>query len=56
MTKAMKHSRSRTHQRTRELAPLLPRLVDAALRHRAEAADALAAGAAAVPGQTFTAA
>lgn len=38
MTKSVKHRQSRMHQRTRELAPLLPRLVDAANSRRAAGA------------------
>ena len=54
MTKMLKQSRSRTHQRIRELAPLLPRLVDAASDTRAAAKELLDAAAATPPGQSFT--
>ncbi|GAB2448318.1 tyrosine-type recombinase/integrase [Nocardioides hungaricus] len=54
MTKMLKQSRSRTHQRIRELAPLLPRLVDAARDHRAAAKAVLDAAAATPPGEPFT--
>lgn len=54
MSKAIKHRQSRMHQRIRELAPLLPRLVDAA-RARRDIADALLAAAErAAPGELFT--
>ena len=56
MTKALKHRRSRMHQRIRELAPLLPALVDTAHARRTAAAELLAAAAGADPGQVFTAA
>ena len=56
MAKAAKHRQSRMHQRTRELAPLLPRLVDAARARRDTAAAVLAAAAQAAPGEEFTAA
>ncbi len=54
MTKMLKQSRSRTHQRIRELAPLLPRLVDAAHDNRAAAKELLDASAATPPGESFT--
>lgn len=54
MTKMLKHSQSRTHQRIRELAPLLPRLVDAARDHRAATEALLDAAAATPPGEEFT--
>ena len=56
LTKMLKQSRSRMHQRIRELAPLLPRLVDAARDNRARAKALLDAGTAARPGESFTAA
>lgn len=56
MTKMIKRSQSRTHQRIRELAPLLPRLVDAASDHRAAAKTLLDTAAATRPGESFTAA
>ena len=54
MTKMLKQSRSRTHQRIRELAPLLPRLVDAASGNRAATKAMLDAAAATPPGKSFT--
>lgn len=54
MTKMLKHSRSRTHQRIRELAPLLPRLVDAAHDNRAATKKLLDAAVATPPGEAFT--
>lgn len=54
MTKARTRSRSRMHQRIRELAPLLPRLVDAAGANRATTKAVLDAGTAALPGESFT--
>lgn len=54
MTKMLKHSRSRTHQRIRELAPLLPRLVDAAAANRAATNALLDTAAATPPGESFT--
>lgn len=54
MTKATKRARSRMHQRIRELAPLLPRLVDAATAHRTKAAELLAGAKLATPGEVFT--
>ncbi len=54
MTKATKHRQSRIHQRTRELAPLLPRLVDAADARRATTDAVLAAATQAAPGTVFT--
>lgn len=54
MTKATKHAQSRMHQRIRELAPLLPRLVDAARTRRAHAAELLATAKQANPGDLFT--
>jgi hypothetical protein len=56
MTKATKHARSRMHQRIRELAPLLPRLVDVASTRRAQAAELLATAKRAAPDELFTAA
>jgi hypothetical protein len=56
MTKMLKHSRSRTHQRIRELAPLLPRLVDAAHDNRAATRELLGFAVATPPGESFTAA
>lgn len=56
MTKARTKSRSRIHQRIRELAPLLPRLADAARTNRAKTKAVLDAGTAALPGESFTAA
>jgi hypothetical protein len=56
MAKAAKHRQSRMHQRIRELAPLLPRLVDAAHARRATTAEVLAAATQAAPGEVFTAA
>jgi integrase len=53
MTKMLKQSRSRTHQRIRELAPLLPRLVDVASSNRAVAKQLLDAGAATPAGEPF---
>jgi len=55
MTKATKHRQSRMHQRTRELAPLLPRLVDVGNVRRAQAAATLAAATRAASGELFTA-
>jgi hypothetical protein len=54
MTKATKHARSRMHQRIRELAPLLPRLVDAASTRSAHAGELLATAKQAAPGDPFT--
>ena len=54
MTKAQKHARSRMHQRTRELAPLLPRLVDAAIAHRDATRERLDAARRTAPGHQFT--
>ncbi len=56
MTKATKHAQSRMHQRTRELAALLPRLVDAAATRRSNASALLAGALDAAPGEVFTAA
>lgn len=56
MSKMLKQSRSRMHQRTRELAPLLPRLVDAAAKHRADTVAVLHAATHTQPAATFTAA
>lgn len=56
MSKAAKHRQSRMHQRTRELAPLLPRLVDAAHARRATAAALLDAARQVAPGEEFSAA
>ena len=55
MGKQLKHRQSRIHQRIRELAPLLPRLVDAAASHRDHAAGLLAAAEETAPGEVFTA-
>ena len=54
MTKMLKQSRSRTHQRIRGLAPLLPRLVDAARDNRAASNELLDTAAATPPGESFT--
>lgn len=54
MTKMLKQSRSRTHQRIRELAPLLSRLVDAASANRAATKAMLDTADATPPGETFT--
>lgn len=54
MSKASKHARSRMHQRIRELAPLLPRLVDAAAARRGQADQLLTAATQSEPGETFT--
>ena len=54
MTKARTQSRSRMHQRIRELAPLLPRLVDAAGTNRATTKAVLDAATATLPGESFT--
>ncbi len=54
MTKQTKHRQSRMHQRTRELAPLLPQLVTAAATRRAVAAELLTAAEQAAPGELFT--
>lgn len=54
VTKMLKQSRARTHQRIRELAPMLPRLVDAARENRATTKALLDAATAALPGETFT--
>ncbi|GAB4085029.1 tyrosine-type recombinase/integrase [Myceligenerans cantabricum] len=54
MNKVLKQTRSRMHQRIRELAPLLPRLVNAAARRKTVAADLLAAAREVGPGQEFT--
>jgi hypothetical protein len=54
MSKQLKQARSRMHQRTRELAPLLPRLVDAATKFRQDAATLLAAATVVEPGDRFT--
>ncbi|GAA4731790.1 ArdC family protein [Phytohabitans rumicis] len=56
MTKAAKHRQSRIHQRIRELAPLLPRIVDTASEHRSNAAALLSAARQVAPGELFTAA
>lgn len=53
MSKAAKHRQSRMHQRIRELAPLLPRLVDAARQRRDAASEMLAAAGRAAPGEVF---
>ena len=52
---ALTRRKSRSDQRTRERLPVLPRLVAAAGKERADAASRLAAAAAAAPGQEFTA-
>lgn len=54
LTKMLKQSRSRTHQRIRELAPLLPLLVDAAAANRAATKALLDTAAATPPGESFT--
>jgi len=54
MTKQTKHRQSRMHQRTRELAPLLPQFVTAAATRRAVAAELLTAAEQATPGELFT--
>lgn len=54
MNKMLKHSKSRTHQRIRELAPLLPRLVDAAHDNRTTTRALLDVAAATSPGEAFT--
>lgn len=56
LTKASKHRQARIHQRIRELAPLLPRLVEVAHTRRLDAEELLAAATQAAPGQVFTAA
>jgi hypothetical protein len=56
MTKLAKHRQSRMHQRIRELAPLLPRLVDTAAERHSHAAALLAAARQVAPGELFTAA
>lgn len=53
-TKASKHRQARIHQRIRELAPLLPRLVEVAEKRHAAAGQLLAAASGAAPGQVFT--
>lgn len=53
MTKWAKHRQSRMHQRTRELAPLLPQLVAAAHTRRHSAAAQLAAATATPFGESF---
>ena len=55
LTKMAKRRRSRMHQRIRELAPLLPQLVDAARTRRDHTAALLAAATCTPPGATFTA-
>ena len=52
---ALTRRKSRTDQRTRERLPVLPQLVAAAEKERADAASRLAAATAAAPGQEFTA-
>lgn len=54
MTKATKQRQARMHQRTRELAPLLPRLVDAANTRRVHTAAVLVAATQSEPGALFT--
>ncbi|RFA06578.1 integrase [Subtercola boreus] len=54
MGKAVKHARSRMHQRIRELAPLLPRLVDAAAERRAHTEQMLTAATSTRPGDPVT--
>lgn len=54
-TKMLKQSRSRMHQRIRELAPLLPRLVDAAVERRHLSATLLHAAGSVAPGELFSA-
>ncbi len=56
MAKATKHRQARMHQRIRELAPLLPRLVDVARARHVAADELLAAANRAAPGEVFTAA
>lgn len=56
MTKAAKHRQSRMHQRIRERAPLLPRLVDTASHRRSNAAALLMAARDVAPGELFSAA
>lgn len=56
MSKSLKQQRSRMHQRTRELAPLLPRLIEAAAQRRCLSRDLLDAGTRAAPGEVFSAA
>jgi integrase len=56
MTKFAKQRQSRIHQRIRELAPLLPRLVDTATARHSAAAALLAAAKQVAPGELFTAA
>ena len=56
MAKFAKRRQSRMHQRIRELAPLLPRLVDTAAERRAAAAALLTAARRVAPGEVFTAA
>ena len=53
MTKWSKQRQSRMHQRTRELAPLLPQLVDAAHGRRRSTAELLAAATRTPLGATF---
>jgi len=52
--KQKRRAKARMQQRTRELAPLLPTLVDAADQQRRHAAALLAAGRAACDGESFT--
>ncbi|MEO7069005.1 MAG: hypothetical protein ABI131_00770, partial [Nostocoides sp.] len=54
LTKATKQRQARMHQRTRELAPLLPRLVDAANTRRVQTTTVLAAATRTEPGALFT--
>lgn len=56
MTKWSKQRQSRMHQRTRELAPLLPQLVDAARDQREHAATLLNTAARTPLGETFSSA
>lgn len=55
MGKARKQAVSRMHQRVRELAPLLPRLVEAAAARKTAARALLDAASRSAPGQEFTA-
>ena len=55
MTKQLKRRQSRMHQRIRELAPLLPRLVEAAAILRTRAAQLLTVAQRTAPGEVFTA-
>jgi len=55
MTKPRQRSQSRMHQRTRELAPMLPILVAAAGQQKQQASQLLAAARAVEPGEAFSA-